>query len=201
MHNSLTCASFAPPRGLLLSIALLLISVLLLLAFPAVAQDHDGANRDAPRGLAARTTDGLIRQIDRDLYKCYQLGDLYYYDCYRKTFRRAAGTLRGNRDYTPAYEAMKLCETRVGRAVDANLDPSLPRKRAGFVSYAAIKPEAAPQLRQATLQVVEEAKTLLLRSPSTEQKPHFQKIAQALDSTKVLLRAALQQLRHWRLPA
>ncbi|MCG7629188.1 hypothetical protein MHM88_15365 [Epibacterium sp. MM17-32] len=181
----------------LLALAAPLTSALLLPVAGARAQDHDGASRDAPRGLSTRTTDGLIRQIDRDLYTCYKLGDLYYYDCYRKTFRRAASTLRGNRDYEAAYTAMKLCETRVGRAVDANLAPDLPRKRAGFVSYVAIRPDASARLRQTTLDVVEEAKTVLLRAPSAGQKPHFQKIAQALDSTKVLLRAAARSWITW----
>lgn len=174
-----------------------LLGVVAGLATTAFAQDHDGASRDGPRGLSDRTTDALVRQLDRDLYACYKLGDLYYYDCYSKTFRRAANSLSGNRQYRPAYEAMKLCETRVGEVVKANLDASAPAKRAGYTKYAAVRPEAAALLRRTTIAVVKEAQTVLLRSPSAEQKPHFQKIAQALDSTKVLLRAALERVQTW----
>lgn len=179
---------------------LALVASLCLWSAPLSAQHSDdgrGVWDDDTEGLSERTTAALIRQIDRDLYACYKLGEVYYFDCYRQTFRKAARSLNGQPDYRPAFDAMKLCETRVGAAVDANLDPTQPRQRAGFATYAAIRPEATGLLRRTTLAVVDEAETVLLRAPSPAQKPHFQKIAQALNSTKVLLRAAVLDLRLW----
>ena len=55
-----------------------------------------------------------------------------------------------------------------------------------------VKPETIVPLRQAAANVLEEAETKLLRSASSDAKRaiHYQKIAAAVGSNKVLLRSA-----------
>ncbi|OIQ32871.1 MAG: hypothetical protein BM562_03795 [Alphaproteobacteria bacterium MedPE-SWcel] len=171
-----------------------IVAIFTILAVPlAHAGERDGSKGDAGASntINNRTTDALLRQLSNDTRACMQLFEAYRYDCHRKTYRFAANRIKGSIDYLPAYEALKLVEQRISAAVEANLDPDAGRIRKGLQRYSAVKPAALPRIEKETIRALEDAKTILLRSPAPHQKPHFQRIAAVIDSHKVLIRSAL----------
>lgn len=170
---------------------------------PAMAGYGEGRSGDDDNSggsnytVNTRTTDAVVRNLKNDFRECLQLFPAYRYDCYRKAYRSGAKRLKGSIDYEPAYEALRLVETRIAAVVDANIDPTQKKIRKGFQRFTPVNEAALPQLKRETIRAMEEAQTLLLRSPAAHQKPHFQKIAAVIDSNKVLLRSALLQLNRY----
>ena len=178
------------------SLIILLALASFLHAPGAIASNRgDGGGGSGGNGSSntvnARTTHEVVRLLENGVSECLQLFEAYRFDCIKKTYSFAARKIKGSIDYLPAYEALRRVEQRVQAAVTANADPSAKRIRKGFVRYSAIKPTAVPAVKQETIRAMEEAKTILLRSPAPHQAPHFQKIAAVIDSNKVLLRSAL----------
>ena len=177
------------------------LSVLLVLSAPhMVAADYGGGNSGGNSSggsnitVNSRMTDLVIRNLQNDFKECFQLFPAYRYDCYSRSYSSAANRLKGSIDYEPAYKALRLVEERISAQVAANLDPSQKKIRKGFQRFSAVNPDTLPTIKRETIKAMEEAQTLLLRSPAAHQKPHFQKIAAVIDSNKVLLRSALLQL-------
>jgi len=150
-----------------------------------------GGGRDSSNTVNNRTTREVVRLLESGVGECLQLFEAYRFDCIRKTYGFAARKIKGGIDYQPAYEALRSVEKRVEAAVNANADPTAKRIRKGLVRYSAVKPAAIAAVKRETIRAMEDASTVLLRSPAPHQKPHFQKIAAVIDSNKVLLRSAL----------
>ena len=137
----------------------------------------------------------LAAQLKQDFRTCQSIPKIYRYDCYRRSYRTGAQSLRGSQEYAPIVDALTLVERRIGAAVSSNLDRNQPNLRENlFVQHRAVTPAAVPEIKRATLAAMAEATTLLLRSPDIAQKSHFQKIAAVIESNKVLLRSALLQM-------
>jgi len=173
---------------------ILLTCLALVLPPPAAHANYGGggdSSRDSSNSVNNRTTREVVRVLEHGVGECLQLFEAYRFDCIRKTYDFAARKIKGGIDYQPAYEALRQVEKRVEAAVKANADPTAKRLRKGLVRYSAVKPAAIPAVKRETIRAMEEATTVLLRSPAPHQKPHFQKIAAAIDSNKVLLRSAL----------
>ncbi|KUP90612.1 hypothetical protein [Tritonibacter horizontis] len=154
--------------------------------------DSSSGDANSANTVNTRTTTELVRQITRDMQECFQLFEAYRFDCYHRAFKFAAVKVKGSIDYQPAYEALRHAENRINAAVQANLDPGAKKIRKGFQRFSAVKPAAVAAVKQETVRALEEAQTILLRSPAPHQKPHFQKIAAVIDSNKVLIRSALR---------
>ena len=144
--------------------------------------------------LSDSLTNEVVRRLRNDFRQCGELLNVYRYDCYSKSYRNAAIKLSGIPDYGPAHDALRLVETRIVAVIDANLDPTRPALRQGFRSFDAVTEAALPEVKRETLRAMEDAQTILLRSPSASQQTHFSRIAAVIDSNKVLLRSALLQL-------
>lgn len=132
---------------------------------------------------------------------CEALVANYRVDCLRFFVRKMAEDLPKRGDYLPVRRVLVDTERRLGDIVRQTHDPNARRikPRLGgkpqaprFGSLAAIRPEAVGQSNRQAEAVISEAATVLLRSAegSAKRQVHFQKIAQALDSTKVLLRSS-----------
>ncbi|MCG7629186.1 hypothetical protein MHM88_15355 [Epibacterium sp. MM17-32] len=170
---------------------------LLLPALSTSARGSDGFSGRPGWGLRLNddSTEAIVTQLRTDFRRCQGAPKVYRYDCYRRSYRTGAHALRGSREYAPIAQALALVEQRIGAAVEANLDPSQPNLRENiFVQHRAVKPDAVPAIKQATLAAMEEATTILLRTPDNEQKKHFQRVAAVIQSNKVLLRSALMRL-------
>lgn len=142
-------------------------------------------------GLSNRTTDAVIRILQRDFRECGELIIVFRYDCYSQSYRSAADRLDGLPGYAPAQEALRLVQTRISSVVSANIDTSRRPIRQGGRVFNAVTEAAIPVLRRETIRAMDEAQTILLRSPSAQQRPHYTRIASVIDSNKVLLRSAL----------
>ena len=172
---------------------------LLALACPALAgSDNYGTSTNsysygASTGLTNRTTNALIRELKREFKKCFRLDKPYRYDCYDDAYVRGAARLDGKPAYAEAQKAFAQVGADIKAIVDGNLDPTKPALKKGNQVFRAIKASELPAAKAEVIRSIEEAQTVLLRSP--DKGDHFTRIAAALDSNKVLLRSALLWLR------
>ncbi|MGD9861731.1 MAG: hypothetical protein AB7S99_00830 [Pseudodonghicola sp.] len=147
----------------------------------------------ASAGLSARVTKQVTHILQRDFDGCRTLQPVHRYDCYRQTYKLAIDQIAGLPAYRPAQQALKGVETALEQIVARNADPAQRPAHKGLRSYRAIKPAAVPQATRELSQALEEAETKLLRSAAAGNT-HFARIAQAVNSNKVLLRSALLRL-------
>lgn len=163
---------------------LLSIVLILLLAAPVSAQGYGRAST----GLSDRTTNAVVRLLERGLRQCRALETVYRYDCYRQNYGDAARKLGDNPAYAPARTALRSVESRLEQVLRADADPSAPRLRRGGKTFSAIQSDATPRSRAALSAALDQAQTQLLRSPDGAGD-HFARIANVLDSEKVFLRS------------
>ncbi|KIC22320.1 MULTISPECIES: hypothetical protein [unclassified Leisingera] len=149
--------------------------------------DSGGGQRS---GLSSKATQAVVKTLTSGFERCGTLPQVYKFDCYRHTYKLAAQRLNGNQAYAEAYKALVLVEETLTTAVKQNLDPAQKPKRKGLNLYRAVKPAAVPQIKRQAESAMKKAETILLRSPSNKQE-HYTRIAQAVNSNKVLLRSAL----------
>ncbi|MEW2914306.1 hypothetical protein [Leisingera sp. JC11] len=170
---------------------------LILSCVPALADGGGGGSRDGMdsgggqrSGLSSKATQAVVKTLTSGFERCGTLPQVYKFDCYRHTYKLAAQKLNGNQAYAEAYKALVLVEETLTRSVKQNLDPAQPPKRKGLNLYRAVKPAAVPQIKRQAESAMKQAETILLRSPANKQV-HYARIAEAVNSNKVLLRSAL----------
>jgi len=140
-------------------------------------------------GFSDVTTTRVAQALTQGVANCHNnLPWVYRYDCYRKTYADVVRDLRYNRDYEPARKILADVERTLGGTIGKYADPSAPPARQGLNSYNAIRKDALPAAKQEFVAALQEAETRLLRTP--DQSAHFQRIAAALETNKVLLRSA-----------
>ncbi|MBB97891.1 MAG: hypothetical protein CML68_25235 [Rhodobacteraceae bacterium] len=145
---------------------------------------------DTERGLRDSTTTALIIQMQSEFRKCFEIPWVYRYDCYDDAYFSSARRVADNPDYDLVEDTLAEVGDKIQAVVRANADPVKPPLRKGFKSYQPIKEEARATAKAQVADAIEEAQTVLLRAPD-DNGAHFSRIAQALESNKVLLRAAL----------
>lgn len=167
----------------------LIFSLLLPAGSPALAQGVGTMYGNS--GFSNATTSKLTRSLTEGIAKCREsLEAVYRYDCYRQTYADAVKDLKYSRDYAPAQAILAEVEQSLGRTIARHADPSAPVVRQGFTKFRAIRAESLPTAKAEFVVALEEAETRLLRSPDNGQE-HFQRIAAAIETNKVLLRSAL----------
>lgn len=178
-----------------IAVAAPLAVVLSLSLPPTAATAGEGGGGDAmggsgaSYGLTNATTRSVVKILTRGGNRCGEQPTVYRYDCYSWVYRRAANQLAGNTAYSEAYEALRQVEQRLEAAVAQNRDTSQPTRRRALETYKPVKPASVPRVKREAVQAMEEAQTTLLRSPSNKQE-HYARIAEAVNSNKVLLRSA-----------
>ena len=141
-------------------------------------------------GLSSKATKAVVTTLTRGFDRCGTLPREYKFDCFRQTYKLAAQKLNGNQAYAEAYKALTLVEDTLTKAVNQNLDPTQSPRRKGLNFYRAVKPAAVPQIKRQAERSMRQAETILLRSPANKQV-HYARIAEAVNSNKVLLRSAM----------
>lgn len=172
---------------------------LILAGTPALAGgEGGGGNRDSGMGgggqhsgLNARATKAVAATLTRGFDRCGTLPRVYRFDCFRHTYKLAAQQLDGNHAYAEAAKALGLVQDTLTRAVNKNLDPAQKNIRKGLNIYRPVKPAAVPQIKQQAERAMQQAETILLRS-APEKQLHYARIAEAVNSSKVLLRSAMR---------
>lgn len=169
--------------------------------------DDGGApvNRRVPAGPPVEATEAqttvIIRKMDDNERLCDALGDVYDIGCFAQTYRELANDIPANGDYAEARETILQAARELDDLVRRNIDRQKPPLSARLTTstgetvrtppIAAVRADRAPQLRQQAADILEEAETVLLRSASSDatRAIHFQRIAAAVGSNKVLLRS------------
>lgn len=141
-------------------------------------------------GLSSTITRSVTRALTRGAASCHRLPWIYRYDCYTDVYRDAANLIAGNPAYKEAYAALAKVEKVLEQEVARNIDPKAPRVRRGVKTYQPIKKSSVPKVTKKTEIALQEAETTLLRSAS-DKGTHYTRIADAVNSNKVLLRSAL----------
>ncbi|MQQ08961.1 hypothetical protein GFB49_10895 [Epibacterium sp. SM1979] len=172
-------------------LAALLVCTLPLSAFGGESGGgYDDDDSGAGGTVNRRTTNELVRALRAGSDRCEREQKIYKWDCYRLVYRDVARISKRNSDYDEATKALKLVETRIDAVVSKNLDPETPKRRKLLHTYRAVKPEALPEIKRETAKALDDAQKILLRSPERKSL-HYTRIADALESNKVLLRSAL----------
>jgi len=151
--------------------------------------------------LNSRGTASITAQIDRIEDTCDRMNQNYVLHCLVVELRQVADEIPPTGDYAPVRAALVEATRGLQAIVDANADPATPRVRTRIGGrpaapltdpITAIRPDAVARATAEAERLLDEAATVLLRSAgnSARRQAAFQPIAQALDSTKVLLRSA-----------
>ncbi|MCF6233813.1 MAG: hypothetical protein L3J36_12075 [Rhodobacteraceae bacterium] len=159
-------------------------------ASPVLMAGNDYGVSSTKTGLNNATTNKLVRFLERGIKRCRSLDSVYRYDCYRHNYNAAAGQLDGNAAYAVPLAAIRDLERVLQQVVARNGDPNAPTARKGRGVFRAVKPASTAKAKEVFRQALDQAATKLLRS-SEGAGTHYARIAQALDSNKILLRAML----------
>lgn len=163
----------------------------------------EGGTNTPPTPAGSKTTDKIVDTIEKAKDTCSDefIDPRYRIDCIRQTLLRAASQLSDRGDYGEMKGILEDAAAKLDVIVAQNRDRS-----AGTVSpnvggrplaptlppLRAVDPAAEEKTLAQAVAVLEETETLLLRSAagSAVRQPHYELVAQAVDSTKVLLRSS-----------
>ena len=180
-----------------MSLTLFRFSLVFLITLAAPAYPYGSSDGDATTpntALSKATTQKVVRTLTRGVRGCQKLDNVYRYDCYRQTYRQAANQMNGMPAYAGAQKVLADVEKVLERTIARNTDSTKPRVRRGLQRYRAIKPAALPRAKRDFLGALNKAEKQLLRS-SGPAKTHYVRIAEAINTNKVLLRSAILFLR------
>ncbi|WP_299811983.1 hypothetical protein [uncultured Roseibium sp.] len=141
--------------------------------------------------FADDVTQAVVKQIQRGASECSRLEVVYRLDCLQRVFSQASGATGRKPDYsTVNSELRKLSRTLKG-IVGKNQDRKAPKAKLGNKSYRAVSKAALREVNKLASKAIEETATKLLRSAGNSQKRkvHYTRIANAVNSTKKILRS------------
>lgn len=168
------------------------IACALFLSFPTLTLGYGGGGGYDTNagGVSNGTTNRVIRTLTRGTKACKRLQWIYHYDCYRNTYAIAANQLNGKTGYEAARTVLVEVENSFARTVAENEDKTAPRLRRRSAEFRPIKTTARARANREFIAALDRGETKLLRSAS-DSNTHFIRIAEALNTNKVLLRSAL----------
>ncbi|MGB3315732.1 MAG: hypothetical protein WBB85_15090 [Albidovulum sp.] len=153
--------------------------------------------------INSNATDRISDELSKALGACNpeRLERRYRIDCLRLHFWRLSRELPDSGEYAPVRAALAKAAADLDAIVRQNLDNSAPRVRVRVNGKSAapllppiraVRPGTEAKVAKQAERVIAEATTALLRSTenSDRRMVHYQQIAAAISSTKVLLRSA-----------
>ena len=150
------------------------------------------------QGLSDYETTSITRNVDAVRDECADLDPRYRIDCLRKGLIEVAKRIPETGDYAPARAIVAEAAAKLGEVQRRHADPAAEEKKssggariAANRTYKAVKREELSQAMAEATEIIEEAETKLLRAGENSEKraAHYQQIATAIGSTKVLLRS------------
>jgi hypothetical protein len=150
--------------------------------------------------LNSRATNSISADIDRIRLTCDRMNQNYRIHCLVLEMRQVADSIPATGEFAPVRAALLDASRGLQAITDTYEDTAAPRIRARVGGrpaaprtqpITAIRPETVARAAAEAEAVLDEAVTILLRSAenSARRQVAFQPIAQAIDSTKVLLRS------------
>ena len=149
-----------------------------------------------PSGYATRA---IVNNITAARDECAGYDPVYRIDCLSQRLRDVADHMPRGEAYDQAQRIISKASRDLEGIQASNVDHDAPTQRSranprlkGARTFSAIKRENLDRAMEQAKQVIEEAETQLLRATENSDKraSHYQQIAVALGSTKVLLRSA-----------
>lgn len=174
------------------------------------SSDNDSGSNERPRtgpvGPAVEATTAqttvIIRRLDESEQICETMGDEYRPACFAATYRQLAEDIPANGDYAEAREVLLDTARKLDNLVRSNVDRQKPaltarvRRQGGSSAptppMRAVREARVAEVTRQAANILEEAETVLLRSASSDatRAIHYQRIAAAVGSNKVLLRSS-----------
>ena len=147
------------------------------------------------------TTQSIVAMLNDSDAVCSVLELNYRVDCLAQELDRIAESIPEDPAFREVKAALADASAEMGELVRQNRDPDKPRVRVEMPagsgrqstgSLRPVSPEALDSTREAALDILDRTATVLLRSADNyeERAVEFQRVAQALDSSKVLLRSS-----------
>ena len=173
------------------------------------SDNESGSNdriRVAPSGPAVPATTAQTTIIVNLIRESEQICDFmsveYRVSCFAETYRQLAEEIPSNGDYAEARDVLLDTARKLDTLVRNNVDRQKPAltariRREGGASVPtppirAVQEARVTELNRQASNIIEEAETVLLRSASSDatRAIHYQRIAAAVGSNKVLLRSS-----------
>lgn len=161
--------------------------------------DRGETGTTGPASVSNAVTSSVVSQLSISSASCQAVGAAYRTDCLAKELQAMVKKLPARGEYAAAREALAKASADLASLSLQNRDNSQPRLRITVPSdsetirrpVAAVKQEAVAATNAKALAILDEATTVLLRSAESSGgvAVHYQRIAQALNSSKVLLRS------------
>ena len=151
--------------------------------------------------LSDETTEDIARRLEAAGRFCAGLpASEYQVDCLGDALGQIARDLPRTGDYAEAHTAIDQASRKLRKLARDNADPELPRgvvrgrgEDAGLLTsqLTPVRSDRLAAVNREAATIIEEAETILLRSAeaSALRKVHYQTIAAAIGSNKVLLRS------------
>jgi len=136
-------------------------------------------------------TGAIVRQLQRGTAECGRLDPIYRIDCMRQAYLRASGAAGNRPDYAGANSELRGVSRKLNGILRQHQDRKAPKVTRGNRTYRAVARSALRQANKQASQAIGEAATKLLRSAanSKKRKVHYTRIANAVNSTKKILRS------------
>jgi hypothetical protein len=176
------------------------------IVFPPSGQDQINTGLSntgaATNKVSAATTTSVVKEINSGTQFCRKLVQKeYVIDCLSERLENAAKALPSSGDYAEAKIALEEASRKLHALALKNASRELPRVRMQIKGakpivtsrrLIAVKTDKLEQANKQAIAIVQEAETVLLRATesSTKRKVHYERIAKAVGSNKVLLRSS-----------
>ena len=159
-----------------------------------------GSNTSAPASLEA--TSKIALKIKEASEACGRIPDKYVVDCLARSLQSAADEIPSNPDLRSAKRTLHRAASDLRRLVRKNIDGTQPSVRVRLPETSSqlqrltppispLAPEAIEAVKSEAFRIVSEAETTLLRSANSSRTRsiHYQRLAEAVGSSKLLLRS------------
>ena len=165
---------------------------------PSGGRSSEGSSAVGMEVPTAYVTNSIIKNINAARAECGSYDPVYRIDCLRQRFADIARRIPSGPAYSQARQIIGRAASQLGRIQGSISDQKAPRKRSRGNArlkeakvYTAARRDKLNKAMEQARQVIAEAETQLLRAAENSEKraSHYQQIAAALDSTKVLLRS------------
>ena len=163
------------------------------------AGEASGALSQSQQGLSSSVTQSSVLNLRAVRGECAGYDPVYRIDCLRQGFAAVAQRIPRRGEYRQIRAIIEEANRDLGSVVANNADARAPKQasrgNARFKqrrTYTAVKRQTLGRAMQQAQRVVQQAETKLLRSSENSEKrfQHYQQVATAVGSTKVLLRSA-----------
>lgn len=153
-------------------------------------QSRNSAEAPFEVAFSEGTTAQIVRRLNDAENECGQLPAEYRADCLQQGLRSAAGPTVNKPDYTTAATQLNSASRSIANLVTQNADPAAQPLRKGGKTFRAVKKSAVANVNAKAAAIVAETETKLIRSAGSGLRhTHYARIAQAVGSTKRILRS------------